>query len=159
MKRKQNPFKKGIRNQSRSKEYIIKHPEVYGILDKTRVCVVRAGIGSRDFFSVRYGERKVLRTQKTAKIDPEGNSSKKVRIQTGFIVEELNAGFDIIATPYPTTMFPNQTVWIQVKSNNFLSYVDVRYMEALKQIQVPDYVRKELHIWYDNQKEPIIVTI
>jgi hypothetical protein len=150
-------YEKGSKNQRNSRDYMINHPLEYGLLDEGRIEIVRAGLGSLDFFSVKYGTTTVLNTDKKAKIDPDGDPAKVALMKMGFKIKDLMAGFDLISIPHPIPGCVQNIFLIQVKTNRL---PDEPYIEALKSILVPSYVSKELHIWYDgNNKEPKIIKL
>lgn len=149
-------FEKGSANQRKSRDYIINHPLQYGILDEGRICIVRAGIGSNDFFSVCYDKRAMINTEKKSKIDPDGDPVKMALRKIGMYMKDIMAGFDIIATPYPIPGCVQDTFWIQVKTNK---EPEEPYMNCLRKIEVPIYVKKEMHIWHDGIKEPQIIKL
>ena len=146
---------KGMDNQRKSRDWMIDNPDIYGVLSTSRIEIVRSGMGSKDFFSVVYGIAKKLRTERTAKIDPEG-SDKKVHVKTGFVDVELKAGFDLISIPFPVENMIQDIFLVQVKSNSLPSN---DYIDSLISIPVPIYVKKELHIWYDKNKIPKIIRL
>ncbi len=159
MNRQQKNQEKGSRNQRRSAVWMQKHPIDYGILDSSRIVIVRAGYGSLDFFSVVYESAKVWQVAGQVQIDPANPNSKTKFIQGGFVEKDLRAGFDIIAMPYPPPIigtFPEYVTLVQVKSNRQPA---TKYVDALKNIKVPWFIRKELHIWMDNNKIPIIIKL
>jgi hypothetical protein len=148
---------KGSNNQLKSKQYMIKNPRIYGFLPASHVCIVRSGLGSKDFFSTVYGTVMRVRAPEKAHVDWDGNKVKKVNIKPGVYEDKLEAGFDIISTPYPSKLFPNFTYWVQVKSNRLPTQ---EYINALREIPCQDYVKKELHIWHDgNNKMPEIIKL
>lgn len=148
---------KGQANQIKSKDFMIRNPYMYGLLTSDRVQIVRAGLGSRDFFSIEYGEEeKRIRPSQLAKVD-WSNPEKLVELATKVLVTKSEAGFDLISIPIPTNgTFPDFTFLIQVKSNQMPSKP---YVEALINMEFPSYVKKELHIWYDGVKLPTIIKL
>jgi hypothetical protein len=67
------------------------------------------------------------------------------------------AGWDIITMPQPQCGLLKPSIYIiQVKTNNF---PDSKYMNVLKEFEVPFFVIKELHLWEDRKKEPIIICL
>lgn len=136
-------------------------PFVYGLLDKTRIEIVQGGMGFKDFFSVKFGEEKATPGLKTVALIADGRAVVHEQISS---YNNLYAGFDIIAIPFPSPiwpetgkkMFPEVTTIVQVKSNRKPTKI---YMQTLNEIKFPDYVRKELHIWHDGitDKPEIII--
>lgn len=160
MNRQQKNQEKGSSNQRRSSRWMQKHPIEYGVLDNSRICIVRAGYGSLDFFSTVYDTAKVYEQAGWVSLDPANPSGgKKQFIKGGIVDKDLRAGFDIIAMPYPSVIngaFPEYITLVQVKSNRQPSS---KYVQALKDIKVPWFVKKELHIWMDKQQIPIIIKL
>lgn len=148
---------KGQKNQIKSKEFMIRNPYMYGLLTPDRIQIVRAGLGSRDFFSVEYGEAyKKIRPAELAKID-YANPDSLVKLATKVMTTKSEAGFDLISIPIPNDgVFPDFTFLIQVKSNSMPSKP---YIEALCEMSFPSYVKKELHIWHDGIKHPQIIKL
>lgn len=148
---------KGQRNQIRSKEFMIRNPYMYGLLTSDRVQIVRAGLGSRDFFSVQYGEAyKKIRPAELAMVD-YSNPESLVELATKAITTKSEAGFDLISIPVPSNgVFPEFAFLVQVKSNQMPSKP---YIEALCEMSFPSYIKKELHIWHDGIKLPQIIKL
>lgn len=147
-----NTRAKGQRNQRKSRDYMIQNPQIYGYLDKTRIEIVRGGIGSEDFFGIVYEKQadkgKVVKT--IAFINEDTNDTV---IANKYENPDKHAGFDIISIPYPDTQFPNHIYLIQVKTNKMPNY---KYIKALIDIPFPDYVKKQLHVWNDRKSKPDI---
>jgi len=167
-----NPFQgrqarlTGNQSQLKSVKYILSKPDKYGIVysefsewlgekggkqrePTTEYIFNRLGDGSikylKDLFSTTYDFE--------TKINKEGKKYQK----------PLRAGFDIICIPNQDTMnigFPSYL--IQVKTNYNVKNIDNQlYMQALKEIKVPPYFKKELHIWYtkDSSNIPDILNL
>ncbi len=148
-----NAHAKGLRNQRKSKQYILSHPEIYGNLTSNRIHTVQSSSFGGDMFSVCYGytDKKNIKTGEYEKVP-------------------LLAGWDIITMPMDLDsecvidevggdikLTINSCIYlIQVKTNNL---PDNKYTIALKNFKVPFYVKKQLHIWEDRKKEPIIIDL
>lgn len=135
---------------------MIANPFKYGCLDNSRIEIIRSGLGSDDFFAIEYATERQLNIEDVAQIDPEGNPDKIVEQVLGMKTKILKAGFDIISVPYSIPAMVVDTFWVQVKTNALPTQI---YIETLKKISAPYYVKKELHIWHDNQKQPQIIEL
>jgi len=150
-------LKVGIRNQYRSKQYMLRHPYLYGILpDKAT---------STELISDR--------------IEVATFKGKMMHDLFNFEYKDLNgkmqkAGWDIISMPDDNPdqiqraglpMFEVETKdyfkvhLVQVKTNYTLNSESIRYLEALCNFRVAPYVKKELHIWYTGEKIPTVIEL
>lgn len=126
---------KGLRNQIKSRDWILSNPSHYGvIIEKERVQIVKTGHYGGDIFAIKYGEKMV--------------KDKLV---------DLKAGWDLIVMPDGNDEFLSPTIFlIQVKSEEM---PDLEYMKALSDFKVPSFVQKELHIWIKGAREPKIIIL
>lgn len=176
-----NPFQgsqarlTGNQSQLKSVKWILGHPEKYGVVHKqiewlgekgkrqvepeTEYIFNRLGDGSikylKDLFSTTYDFEE--------KINDKGIKYKK----------PLRAGFDIISIPnknefvYDSKGNLIDNIWpdcylIQVKTNyNHKTLANQLYVQALRDIVVPPYFKKELHIWStkDSSNIPDIINL
>lgn len=132
-----NSHAKGLYNQRKSKKYILAHPEIYGSLTPERVFITKSSQFGGDMFSIDFIDRH--------------NKPRK-------------AGWDIITMPehlpctYPEKVLEDRRpiYIIQVKTNKF---PEGMYLDTLKNFKVPVYVIKQLHVWENGKKEPIIIDL
>lgn len=166
----------GNQSQLKSVKYILGHPEKYGVVHKqiswlgekggrqsepeTEYIFNRLGDGSikylKDLFSFTYGfENKI--------------NDKNITYQ-----KPLRAGFDIMSIPNQVKVWFEEeftdelkkedypSYLIQVKTNyDYKSISNQEYVQALREIQVPAYFKKELHIWYtkDSSNIPDVINL
>lgn len=172
-----NPFQgsqarlTGNQSQLKSVKWILGHPEKYGVVHKqiewlgekgkrqvepeTEYIFNRLGDGSikylKDLFSTTYDFEE--------KINDKGIKYKK----------PLRAGFDIMSIPNQNCDLDNRDLLayyssylIQVKTNyNHKTLANQLYVQALRDIVVPPYFKKELHIWStkDSSNIPDIINL
>lgn len=155
-----NAHAKGLRNQRKSKQYILAHPEIYGVLTAERIHTVQSSSYGGDMFSVKYGY--------TDRHNPKTGEFEKIPLLAGWDIVTMPSFHSDIQKQFGMDIRPmclnaaeklisfNYIFLIQVKTNEMPK---TAYIKTLKDFQVPFYVKKELHIWNDRQKEPDIIDL
>ncbi len=143
--------KKGTNNQAKSKQYILKHPEIYGIdvdsinksgtLQSNRVhSMINSAFPTpfKDLFAMWDIITMPIHANDMNSI-PDGRVDINV---------EGKGTFGIM------TVIPNeQCIYlVQVKSKS----ITQEYLNTLAAFETPFYVKKEIHVWNDNDAEPTI---